>query len=454
MTVSEGAQPGSSYERVPPQNVDAEMSVLGGMMLSKDAIADVIEILRSADFYRPAHASVYEVVIELFGRGEPADAVTVGAELKKKGELERIGGLPYLHTLVATVPTAANAAYYARIVREQAQLRSLVEAGTRIVQLGYTTDGADVEGLINLAQSEVFAISEQRQTTDYTTLEEIVPDLYEELERNANRDGGLDGVPTGFSELDSKLNGQRAGQMINIAARPGGGKSTLAMDICRSAAVHNNMASAYFSLEMNRTELSMRLLAAESRVFLDRMIKGELETRDWQAIARTLDKISQAPLIVDDSPNMTMGEIRAKSRRMKQQHGIQLIVIDYLQLLTSGGKAVESRQQEVSEFSRSIKLLAKELEIPIVAVAQLNRDSERRNDRRPQVADLRESGSLEQDADVVLLIHRDDMFNKDSDRRGLAEIIIGKQRSGPTGTLELEFQGQYARFAESFDQGM
>ncbi|MFC2433406.1 replicative DNA helicase [Peptidiphaga sp.] len=454
MTVSEGAQPGSSYERVPPQNVDAEMSVLGGMMLSKDAIADVIEILRSADFYRPAHASVYEVVIELFGRGEPADAVTVGAELKKKGELERIGGLPYLHTLVATVPTAANAAYYARIVREQAQLRSLVEAGTRIVQLGYTTDGADVEGLINLAQSEVFAISEQRQTTDYTTLEEIVPDLYEELERNANRDGGLDGVPTGFSELDSKLNGLRAGQMIIIAARPGGGKSTLAMDICRSAAVHNNMASAYFSLEMNRTELSMRLLAAESKVFLDRMIKGELETRDWQAIARTLDKISQAPLIVDDSPNMTMGEIRAKSRRMKQQHGIQLIVIDYLQLLTSGGKAVESRQQEVSEFSRSIKLLAKELEIPIVAVAQLNRDSERRNDRRPQVADLRESGSLEQDADVVLLIHRDDMFNKDSDRRGLAEIIIGKQRSGPTGTLELEFQGQYARFAESFDQGM
>ena len=454
MTVSEGAQPGSSYERVPPQNVDAEMSVLGGMMLSKDAIADVIEILRSADFYRPAHASVYEVVIELFGRGEPADAVTVGAELKKKGELERIGGLPYLHTLVATVPTAANAAYYARIVREQAQLRSLVEAGTRIVQLGYTTDGADVEGLINLAQSEVFAISEQRQTTDYTTLEEIVPDLYEELERNANRDGGLDGVPTGFSELDSKLNGLRAGQMIIIAARPGGGKSTLAMDICRSAAVHNNMASAYFSLEMNRTELSMRLLAAESKVFLDRMIKGELETRDWQAIARTLDKISQAPLIVDDSPNMTMGEIRAKSRRMKQQHGIQLIVIDYLQLLTSGGKAVESRQQEVSEFSRSIKLLAKELEIPIVAVAQLNRDSERRNDRRPQVADLRESGSLEQDADVVLLIHRDDMFNKDSDRRGLAEIIIGKQRSGPTGTLELEFQGQYARFAESFNQGM
>ena len=449
--VSEGAQGGSSFERVPPQNVDAEMSVLGGMMLSKDAIADVIEILRATDFYRPAHASVYDVVVELFGRGDPADAVTVGAELKRKGELERIGGLPYLHTLVATVPTAANAAYYAGIVREQAQLRSLVEVGTRIVQLGYTTDGADVEGLVNLAQSEVFAVSEQRNSTDYVTLEQVVPELYEELERNANRDGGLDGVPTGFSELDAKLNGLRAGQMIIIAARPGGGKSTLAMDICRSCAVHNNKAAAYFSLEMNRTELSMRLLAAESRVFLDRMIKGELETRDWQEIARTLDKISQAPLIVDDSPNMTMGEIRAKSRRMKQQFDIQLIVIDYLQLLTSGGKSVESRQQEVSEFSRSIKLLAKELEIPIVAVAQLNRDSEKRNDKRPQVADLRESGSLEQDADVVLLIHREDMFNENTEKQGMADIIIGKQRSGPTGIVELAFQGHFSRFAEVAD---
>ena len=449
--VSEGAQGGSSFERVPPQNVDAEMSVLGGMMLSKDAIADVIEILRATDFYRPAHASVYDVVVELFGRGDPADAVTVGAELKRKGELERIGGLPYLHTLVATVPTAANAAYYAGIVREQAQLRSLVEVGTRIVQLGYTTDGADVEGLVNLAQSEVFAVSEQRNSTNYVTLEQVVPELYEELERNANRDGGLDGVPTGFSELDAKLNGLRAGQMIIIAARPGGGKSTLAMDICRSCAVHNNKAAAYFSLEMNRTELSMRLLAAESRVFLDRMIKGELETRDWQEIARTLDKISQAPLIVDESPNMTMGEIRAKSRRMKQQFDIQLIVIDYLQLLTSGGKSVESRQQEVSEFSRSIKLLAMELEIPIVAVAQLNRDSEKRNDKRPQVADLRESGSLEQDADVVLLIHREDMFNENTEKQGMADIIIGKQRSGPTGIVELAFQGHFSRFAEVAD---
>ena len=447
-TVSEGALGGSSFERTPPQNIDAEMSVLGGMLLSKDAIADVIEILQSTDFYRPAHTTIYNVVLELFGKGEPADAVTVGAELKKIGELDRIGGLPYLHTLVSTVPTAANAGYYAHIVREQSQLRSLVEVGTRIVQLGYTTDGADVAGLINMAQSEVYAITEQRQRNEYATLEEIVPGLYDELEANENRDGGLQGVSTGFTELDAKLNGLRPGQMIIVAARPGAGTSTLAMDFCRAASIKHRQPSAYFSLEMSRTELSMRLLAAESRVFLDRMIKGEMEPDDWQRIASTLDRISDAPFIVDDSPNLTLSEIRAKSRRMKQQHDIQLIVIDYLQLLTSGSKSIESRQQEVSDFSRSIKLLAKELEVPIIAVAQLNRDPEKRNDKKPMVSDLRESGSLEQDADVVLLIHRDEMYNQDSEKAGMAEVIIGKQRSGPTGVVELAFQGHFARFAE------
>jgi len=447
-TVSEQTRVGSSFERVPPRNIEAEMSVLGGMMLSKDAIADVVEIVKSTDFYRPAHQEVFSVVVKLFGAGEPADAVTVGAELQRTGDLERVGGLPYLHTLVASVPTAANAAYYAQIVREQAQLRSLVEAGTRIVQLGYTTDGADVKGLIDMAQAEVYAITEDRATNEYMTLEEIVPGLYDELESNENRDGGLQGIPTGFVELDNKLNGLRGGQMIIVAARPGAGKSTLAMDICRSAAIANGLPTVYFSLEMNRNELSMRVLAAEAKVFLDRMIKGEMTPEDWQSVARTLDRISQKPLIVDDSPNLTLTEIRAKCRRMKQQHDIRLIVIDYLQLLSSGARAVESRQQEVSEFSRSIKLLAKELDVPIIAVAQLNRDSEKRNDKRPQVADLRESGSLEQDADVVLLIHREDMYDRDSAKAGMAEIIIGKQRSGPTGTLELAFQGHYARFAE------
>lgn len=447
-SVSEGAMAGSSFERTPPQNIDAEMSVLGGMMLSKDAIADVIEIILASDYYRPAHTTIHNVIVDLFGRGEPADAVTVGAELKRIGELDRIGGLPYLHTLVSAVPTAANAGYYAQIVREQAQLRGLVEAGTRIVQLGYTTDGADAESLVNMAQSEVYAVSEKREKNDYATIEEIIPGLYDELEANENQGDGLQGIPTGFDELDAKLNGLRPGQMVIVAARPGAGKSTLAMDFCRSASIRHGMPSAYFSLEMSKNELSMRLLAAESRVFLDRMIKGDMDTEDWQRIAVTLDRISKATFLVDDSPNLTMGEIRAKSRRMKQQYDIQLIVIDYLQLLTSGARSVESRQQEVSEFSRSIKLLAKELEVPIVAVAQLNRDPERRNDKKPMVSDLRESGSLEQDADVVLLIHRDDMYNQDSERAGLAEVIVGKQRSGPTGSVELAFQGHFSKFAQ------
>ena len=446
--VNNGAKmQGSSFERTPPQNLSAEQSVLGGMLLSKDAIADVVTVLTADDFYHPSNATVFTVILELFGRGEPADAITVGAELRKRGDLERIGGLPYLHTLVASVPTAANAGYYANIVREQSQLRGLVEVGTRIAQLGYTTDGADVMGLINMAQSEVFSLGQSREATDYATMAEIVPGLLDELEKNAERAGQLEGVATGFIDLDAKLNGLRAGQMIIVAARPGAGKSTLAMDFCRQAAIHNHQPVVYFSLEMNRTELSMRLLAAEAGVFQDRMIKGEMTQQDWDKVAGAVERISTAPLIVDDSPNLTLPEIRAKSRRLKQQHDIQMIVIDYLQLLASAGKVPESRQQEVSEFSRSIKLLAKELEIPIIAVAQLNRDSEKRNDKRPQVADLRESGSLEQDADVVLLIHRDDMYHQDSEKAGLAEVIIGKQRSGPTGTVEVAFQGHYARFA-------
>ncbi|MDY5128417.1 replicative DNA helicase [Actinotignum urinale] len=437
----------SSFERIPPQNIEAEIATLGAMMLSKDAITDAVEILTADDFYRPAHATIFSIILDLFGRSEPADPITVSAELKKNGDLERVGGDTYLHTLIATVPTVTNAEHYAQIVREQAQLRRLVEVGTRIAQLGYTTDGADVAGLINMAQSEVFNMSNSRESTEYSSLRDLLPSVLEELQKNEARGDNVEGVSTGFVALDDKLNGLREGQMIIVAARPGAGKSTLAMDFCRNAAVHEGKPCLYFSLEMNRTELAMRLLAAEASVFQDRMIKGEMEQKDWERMVKAMERVEKAPLLVDDSPNLTLGEIRAKTRRLKQQHDIQLVVIDYLQLLSSGGRTPESRQQEVSEFSRSIKLLAKELEIPIVAVAQLNRDSERRNDKRPQVSDLRESGSLEQDADVVLLIHREDMYSQDDDVKGMAEIIVGKQRSGPTGSIQVAFQGHYARFA-------
>ncbi|MEW6872313.1 replicative DNA helicase [Trueperella pyogenes] len=435
-----------AFDRLPPQDLEAERSVLGGMMINKDAIADVLEVLQGEDFYRPAHTSIYAVILDLFSRGEPADAVTVSAELQRRGELDRIGGRTYIFDLVNGVPTAANTGYYAHIVREQAQLRSLIEVGTRITQLGYTTDGADVAELLNTAQSEVFQMTESRTKNDYASFHDIVPGLIEELEINASRDGAVSGLATGFHDLDGVLNGLRPGQMVIVAARPGMGKTTIAMDFCRHIAFREHKPVAFFSLEMGRTELAMRVLAAEGEIPLSALISGDIRQNQWERISKTLARIAEGPLYVDDSPNLTMMEIRAKSRRMRQQHGIELIVIDYLQLLTSGGRTPESRQQEVSEFSRSIKLLAKELDVPIIAIAQLNRNPEQRNDKTPQVSDLRESGSLEQDADVVMLINRPQAEDGSLDMPP-AEVIVGKNRSGPTAKIELAFQGNYTRFA-------
>ena len=438
---------GSSFDRTPPQDLVAEQSVLGGMILSKDAIADVVEELRGNDFYRPAHELIYEAILDLYGRGEPADAVTVVAELNKRGELARIGGAPYIHTLISSVPTAANAGYYARIVREQAVLRRLVEAGTRIVQLGYATEGGDVDEIVNTAQAEIYAVSERRTSEDYVPLRDIINPTMEEIERNSERGEGMVGVPTGFTDLDALTNGLHGGQMIIIAARPAIGKSTLAVDICRAASIKHDLASVIFSLEMGRTELTMRLLAAEAGVPLQNMRKGEMKDDDWQRVASALGRVSDAPLFIDDSPNMSLMEIRAKCRRLKQRHDLRLVVVDYLQLMSSG-KKVESRQQEVSEFSRALKLLAKELEVPVIAVAQLNRGPEQRGDKKPMMSDLRESGSLEQDADVVMLLHREDAYDKESPRAGEADIIVAKHRNGPTSTIQVAFQGHYSRFID------
>ncbi|MBP3222688.1 MAG: replicative DNA helicase [Actinomycetaceae bacterium] len=441
------SQENTRFDRTPPQNIEAEMSVLGALLLSKDAIADVEGVIDATDFYKAAHATIFRIIRELFAKGEPADPVTVAGELDRRGDLDRVGGLPYLHTLSSSVPTAANALYYANIVREQSQLRALVETGTRIAQLGYSTDGTDADKLISAAQEEVYAISSRRGASEYVVLQDIIPDLEAEVRKNMESTDTIQGVPTGFKELDGKLNGLRSGQMIIIAARPGAGKSTLAMDICRNSAIKHKMPTAYFSLEMNRNELTMRILSAESGIFHHKMVKGDIKRDEWAKISATLSRISTAPLLVDDSPGITLAEIRAKCRRMKQQYNLKLIVIDYLQLIESSGRT-ESRQQEVSGFSRSIKLLAKELDVPIIAVAQLNRDSEKRDNKRPQVSDLRESGSLEQDADVILLIHRDDLYKPQNERQNNAEIIIGKQRSGPTGSIELGFLGSLSRFSD------
>ncbi|MDY5584277.1 MAG: replicative DNA helicase [Arcanobacterium sp.] len=439
------------FERIPPQNIEAEVAVLGSMLLNKDAISEVVSVITKSDFYRPQHAIIFSTILQIFAEGGAADPITVSAELKNNGELERVGGLAYLHTLVNQVPTTVNVGHYAKIVQDMAKLRALVNAGTKIAQLGYSYEGYDVDTLIDTAQNEMFSVAESHLVNDYASLREILPDVIREIEESSARDGQMLGLPTGFADLDEKLNGLRPGQMIIVAARPGMGKSTLAMDICRHAAIKQGKPVAFFSLEMNRNELVQRALSAESGIFLNKLIRGDLNAQDWERVVETMTRIGESPLIVDDSPNLTMTEIRAKARRLHQQNDIQLIVIDYLQLLTSGGKLVESRQQEVSEFSRAIKLLAKELKIPIIAVAQLNRNPEARTDKRPQVADLRESGSLEQDADVILLIHR----NQDPgvDDAPPSEVIVGKNRSGPVGSVELMFQGDRARFA-SFGGGI
>ncbi len=769
--------PGGSEDlgRTPPQDLAAEQSVLGGMLLSKDAIADVVEQLRGSDFYRPAHEMVYDAVMDLYGRGEPADAITVAATLTQRGQLGRVGGQSYLHTLISAVPTAANAGYYARIVRERAVLRRLVEAGTKIVQLGYATDGGDVDGLVNSAQAEVYAVTERTVSEDYVPLGDVIEGTIDEIEASSHRGDGMTGVPTGFADLDQLTNGLHPGQMIVIAARPAIGKalalgtplatptgwttmgevavgdevlaadgtptrvlaatdvvrdrpcfeitlddgsvvladaehqwvtstaseravggsgsvrtttelasdvgadltagpdghghritlaaplslpatalplspyalgawlagghrdaarlttddhaviariegegyrtervdgglthrwltgdargvdveallaaegllgaprvppaylradeasrrdllaglldvaggvaddagvgitlgddalagdvrelvmglglraapasaptavafsadedvfwlerqrllhkerrtgvaavtgravvsvvavpsvpvrcievehpshlylatrsmvpthnSTIGLDIARSASIKNGMTSVIFSLEMSKNEITMRLLSAEAKIPLQNMRKGTMREEDWTKLARTMGQISAAPMFIDDSPNMTLMEIRAKCRRIKQQHDLKLVVIDYLQLMTSG-KRVESRQQEVSEFSRALKLLAKELQVPVIAISQLNRGAEARTDKKPAMSDLRESGSIEQDADMVILLHREDAYDRESPRAGEADLIVAKHRNGPTDTIVVAFQGHYSRFVD------
>ncbi|MEH3139629.1 MAG: replicative DNA helicase [Mycobacterium kyogaense] len=717
--------PNEDFGRQPPQDLAAEQAVLGGMLLSKDAIADVLERLRPGDFYKPANQLVYDAVLDLYGRGEPADAVTVAAELDRRGLLRRVGGAPYLHTLISTVPTAANAGFYAEIVAEKSLLRRLVEAGTRVVQYGYAgAEGADVNEIVDRAQAEIYDVTERRATEDFVPLEELLQPTMDEIDAIASQGGVSKGVPTGFTELDELTNGLHPGQMIVVAARPGMGKalaldtplptpsgwttmgevsvgdeligpdglptrvvaatevmterpcfevefsdgtvivadaehqwlssgaihttqeiaetlqsgahhtvdnthavqgagaalpvppyalgaslgaattdpeiqmwidaeshgaialnaaegipteylraaeghrrallaglldvsgtvasdgsielgladedltrdvaelvvslgyhceavatdrlrfiagdgvfrlhrkdllhkerrvsgsasrvivdvrpvpsvpvrcvevdnashmylasrsmipthnSTLGLDFMRSCSIKHHLPSIVFSLEMSKTEIVMRLLSAEARIKLADMRSGKMSDDDWTKLARRMSEISEAPLYIDDSPNLTMMEIRAKARRLKQKTDLRLVVIDYLQLMTSG-KKVESRQQEVSEFSRQIKLLAKELEVPVVAMSQLNRGPEQRTDKKPQLSDLRESGSIEQDADMVVLLHRPDAFDNDDPRGGEADLIVAKHRAGPTRTVTVAHQLHLSRFANMAKQ--
>ena len=436
-------------DRTPPQDIAAEQSVLGAMMMSKDAIANVVETLHGRDFYRPAHELIYDAILDLYGKGEPADPITVAAELTRRGEAGRVGGHLYLHELLSSVSIAANAGYYAQIVREKAVLRRLVEASIRIAQMGYEATG-EVTDIVDLAQQTIYNVTDGKTSEDYKPLSALIEPTWNELEAIASRGGRLAGVPTGFAELDELTNGLHPGQMVIIAARPAIGKSTLALDIARSAAIRHQQTTAIFSLEMSASEIMTRLLSAEAGLKLHALRTGKLSDDDWDRLSKVTGRIENAPLYIDDSPNLTMMEIRAKARRMKQRYDLKLVIIDYLQLMTSGRK-VENRQVEVSEFSRQIKLLAKELGIPVIAISQLNRGSEQRTDKKPLLSDLRESGSLEQDADMVILLHREDAYNKD-ERPGEADLIVAKHRNGETRTVTVAFQGHLSRFV-SMDGG-
>ena len=431
--------------RVLPNDLLAEQSTIGAMLISPDAVAAVFGVIRGQDFYAPKHELIFDAIVTLFGKGEPTDVITVTDQLLKTDSLTRAGGADYLHTLTSIVPTAANVEYYAEIVQEKATLRRLVEVGTRIAQSGYANVG-EVTDLVNEAQAAVYQVSTGFRAQEYAELEESIQAAVAEMEAAESRGGDLVGVPTGFSDLDNLTHGFHPGQLIIVAARPAVGKSTLALDFARHAAIKKQKAVIFFSLEMSRSEIAMRMLSAETQIPLQNMRKGSMSETDWVRIADVRSKISGSPLYIDDSPNLTMVEIRSKARRLADRVGLQMIVIDYLQLLTSG-KKVESRQQEVSEFSRALKLLAKELGVPLIAISQLNRKSEESKDKKPDISQLRESGSLEQDADVVILLHRPDLGEKEHPRSGEADIILAKQRNGPTDTVTVAFQGQYSRFA-------
>jgi len=432
---------------MPPQDLAAERSVLGAMLLSKDALADVVAVIRGEDFYRPANEVIFEAITHVYSRGEPVDPVTVAAELTRRGEIGRVGGPAYLASLIAEVPTAANGAYYAQIVRDQAALRRLVEAGTRITQLGYTTQGEAIEELVNTAQAEVYAVTERGAAEDFVAIGQLTGPVLDEIEAMKRTGGVPTGVPTGFAKLDSLTGGLHPGQMVIVAARPAVGKSTLALDFARSAAVRSGQTTVLFSLEMSHNEITQRLLAAESGVFLENLRHGTTSKQDWSRMVARMGDINTAPLFIDCSANMSLMEIRAKCRRLKQRNNLKLVIVDYLQLMSSG-RRVESRQVEVSEFSRALKLLAKELDVPVVAISQLNRSAEQREGKEPRMSDLRESGSLEQDADLVILLHRPEEKNEQGKMRPGSEghLIVAKHRNGPTADIEVVFQGNRARF--------
>jgi replicative DNA helicase len=433
---------------VPPQNLEAEESVLGAMLLSPGAIGAVSEVLDAGDFYRESHARIYRAALALYAKGEPVDAITLVDELEERGELEEVGGRVRIHELAALVPATSNAAHYARIVREMATLRGLIRVGSEIQRLGFERPG-ETAALVDRAEQSVFELSQARVTTEFTHIESLLKESFERITQLYEAGVDITGVPSGFRDLDRLTSGFQPGNLVILAARPSMGKSALGLCMAANLAVRAETPCALFTLEMSKQEVTQRLMCSEAKVDSQRLRTGKLAPEDWSRLTAACDKLAKAPLYVDDTGSISMMEIRSKARRLKtKEPQLGLVIVDYLQLMTSGS-TVENRVQEVSQISRSLKVLARDLDVPILAMSQLSRAVEQRHDKRPILSDLRESGSIEQDADVVMFVYRDEYYNpEETDQQGLAEIIVAKHRNGPTGAEKLSFLKRYAKFAD------
>ncbi|HHX18326.1 MAG TPA: replicative DNA helicase [Clostridium sp.] len=434
-----------SLGRIPPQNIEAEQSVLGASLLDKGVLSTIAEIIDVSDFYREDHKEIYEAIMDLYERGEPIDLITVSEQLKIRGSIDAVGGLEYLTNLVNAVPTTANAKHYAKIVEEKSILRRLIKTSSEIINMGYD-ETEEVEYILDRAEKGIFDISQKRNNQGFVQIKDVLIETFDRLEELYNNKGNVTGIPTGFVDLDHKTAGLHNSDLILIAARPAMGKTSFVLNIAQYAAIHSQVPVAIFSLEMSKEQLVNRMLCCEAMVDAQKMRTGQLEDSDWQKVAKALGPISDAPIYIDDTPGVTAMEIRAKCRRLKLEKNLGLVIIDYLQLMQGRGKN-ESRQQEISEISRSLKILAKEINVPVIALSQLSRAPELRGDHRPILSDLRESGAIEQDADIVMFLYRDDYYNPETEKKNVAEVIIAKHRSGSTGTVELAWLGQYTKFA-------
>lgn len=449
MQLNQNSQPKFNGAKIPPQHIEAEISVLGGLMLDSEAFDQVADIIEIADFYNPAHQVIYQTILELHQKAQPIDLVTVTNHLIKKNELDQIGGSGYLLSLLEKVVSAANIDTHARIIKEKSLLRKLIATSTALIEKSYSNDFGEVESLIDFAESEILKVGEQKTNNGLVGSTEIVTASIKKIEELYQRKADVTGVPSGFTDLDKMTAGLHGGELVIIAARPSMGKTAFSLNIASHIALRSKKSIAYFSVEMGKEALMMRILAGESKISMGELRNGRIQDASWPKLIQAAGSISDSKLFIDDTSGISPFEIRARCRRLKAQHGLDCIMIDYLQIMQLKQR-VDSREREVSEISRSLKAIAKELNVPVIALAQLNRGVEGRSDRRPMLSDLRESGSIEQDADVIMMLYRDDYYDKeDPDKQGHAEVIIGKQRNGPTGTVKLRFDAKTNKFKDA-----